>query len=100
MSQHVDYVCPRDHDDIGCMFCDGGLFACTVCDAFEGATPDECPGVRMTREQSDDVYAGRLNYRAGQWRQECCQIMRHTHDQDAYMAEHGYRREGERWVKS
>jgi hypothetical protein len=84
-----------------CMFCDGGLSACSVCMAFEGAWPDECPGVRMSPEQSDAVYAGTLNYRAGEWRTECCQVMRPIHDLDAYMAEQGYRRnDAGRWVQS
>lgn len=84
-----------------CMFCDGGLSACTRCGAFEGSWPDHCPGEQMTEQQSDAVYSGELNYRGGEWRQgECCQVMRHAHDTDAYMAEHGYRRgEGDRWIK-
>jgi hypothetical protein len=87
------------------MFCEGGLFACAVCASFEGATTDDCPGRRMTAEESDAVYAGELNFRAGEWRQECCQIRRPVYDIDAYMAEHGYRREGinaagnPNWVK-
>lgn len=105
---HVLHVCPGKHEDGGwsCMFCAGGLSACDRCGAFEGAWPDECPGTAMTGEQSDAVYAGRLNYRDGGWHQnECCQVMRHLHDQDNYMREHGYRRgdveKGERpWVKS
>lgn len=71
---HVYFACTCYRT--ACMFCDGGLSACTVCDAFEGAWPDECPGERMTREQSDAVYAGMLNYRDGAWREgECCRVM-------------------------
>lgn len=99
---HEAYDC----DYMACMFCDGGLFACTVCGAFEGATPDDCPGRLMTADESDAVYAGQLNYRAGEWRKECCQIMRHTYDLVAYMTENGYAREddpalpdGFRWVR-
>gem|GEM_PF-6686452 len=79
--------------DRPCMFCDGGLSACTVCGAFEGAWPDDCPIALMTPEQSDEVYAGRLNYRDGAWRSECCQVMRPVHDVDSYMAEGGYVRD-------
>lgn len=71
---HVEYVCTSAHtdgSDVYCQFCEGGLFACSVCNAFEGATPSECPGVRMTADQSDAVYAGKLDYRAGRWVQEC-----------------------------
>lgn len=88
--EHVDHVCTCYRT--GCMFCDGGLFACDACGAFEGATPDECPGERMTEDQSEAVYNGQLNYRAGAWRDECCQIRRPVYDADAYMAEAGYRR--------
>lgn len=85
---HVTHVCTCDRP--ACMFCDGGLFACDVCNAFEGATPDDCPGRPMAEEESEAVYRGELNYRDGAWREECCAIMRPTYDRDAYMAEHGY----------
>lgn len=66
---HVDYICNGFHteDNQSCMFCDGGLSACIRCNAFEGATPSECPGVPMTRDQSDRVYDGIIDYRFGQW---------------------------------
>lgn len=102
---HVLVVHGPDHhagDSGHCMFCDGGLGACSVCGAFEGAWPDECPDAIMTREQFDAVYAGTLNFRDGQWREgECCQVMRHTHDVVAYAAEHGYCiDESGRWVRA
>jgi hypothetical protein len=104
---HVLYVCDgkKCAEQSTCMFCDGGLSNCTRCGAFEGAWPDSCPGERMTDEQSDDVYAGQLNFRDGAWREgECCQVMRPARDSDRWMAEHGYRRgdasKGERpWVE-
>lgn len=101
MLVHAPGECPAHNGEYyrDCMFCDGGLSGCTVCGAFEGAWPDECPGQSMTYEQSDKVYNGELNFRDGEWREgECCKVMRPMHDQDAYMAEHGYRREGDRWV--
>jgi hypothetical protein len=69
VDDHVDYVCKRDHEDGGwsCQFCAGGLWACSVCDGFEGAMPTQCPGARMTADQSDAVYKGRLDFRAGRW---------------------------------
>lgn len=54
-----------------CMFCDGGLFACDDCDSFEGGTTTHCPGQRMTAERRDEVYAGHLDFREGQWVKEC-----------------------------
>lgn len=92
----------HDHDEghRPCIFCDGGLSACSVCNAFEGAWPDECPGVRMSSEQIEAVYDGTLNYRAGEWQQECCQVMRPVHDQDAFMTEQGYHRDSSgKWAK-
>ena len=64
---HTEYVCDGNHIPGRCMFCDGGLFACSVCDSFEGATTTQCPGVKMTGEQADMVYNGELDYRHGQW---------------------------------
>ena len=92
---HVAYVCTPDHDDSTCMFCVGGLFACTRCGAFEGATPTHCPGEQMSTEQADAVYAGRLDYRNGAWQPGmCCEIMRPIHDREAFLAEHGSRTAG------
>jgi len=54
-----------------CMFCEGGLSACTVCGAFEGATTTHCPGTDMYREYGDRVYNGLIDFRAGEWRAEC-----------------------------
>jgi hypothetical protein len=47
------------------MFCDGGLFACTVCGGTEGSLPTDCPLVHMTQQQQDDVYKGTTDYRDG-----------------------------------
>lgn len=64
-SGHVAYECPGGHEDGGwsCQFCAGGLFACVWCDSFEGATTTYCPGLAMTPEQHDAVYAGKIDYR-------------------------------------
>lgn len=69
MTDHVQYACPGDHDDGGwsCQFCAGGLFACDACGSFEGATTSECPGVQMTADQADAVYAGTLDFRDDAW---------------------------------
>lgn len=87
---HVDYVCHGDHENGGvtCMFCAGGLSACTRCGAFEGAWPDECPGEKMTELQFNAVYAGTLNFRAGEWRDsECCQVMLPVRDRERFLRE-------------
>lgn len=64
--EHVEHRCECRRT--GCMFCDGGLSACDVCGAFEGATPTHCPGEEMTEAQREEVYAGTLNFRDGMWR--------------------------------
>jgi hypothetical protein len=63
--KHTKYICKGGHDYPGCMFCDGGLFACTVCNGVEGSLATDCPGVKMTEDQSNAVYAGTLDYREG-----------------------------------
>lgn len=73
-----------------CQWCDGGLECCSECGAFEGATPDQCPGEQMSADRSDLVYKGEMNYRDGQWRIECCEAMRHMYDKENYMREKGY----------
>jgi len=78
----------------GCQFCVGGLEYCSVCGAFEGATPDECPGRQMSYDFSDLVYKGIVNFRDGNWYGECCKAMRHIHDTDNWMRELGYIRNG------
>lgn len=40
---------------------------CTTCNGAEGTLPTDCPGVKMTSEQQDAVYAGRLDFRGGAW---------------------------------
>jgi len=41
----------------------GELEYCHICMGFEGSMPTDCPGETMTNEQSDNVYAGNLDYR-------------------------------------
>jgi len=73
MTEHIAVECNGCNTfGHGCMFCEGGLFACKVCGSFEGATTTHCPGERMTAEQSEAVYAGTLDYRDGAWREGEC----------------------------
>lgn len=44
-----------------------GLSQCAVCGAAEGEIPTECPGIKMTPAQKDDVMAGRADFRGGVW---------------------------------
>jgi hypothetical protein len=52
-----------DCGDGACQYCGGGLAYCTTCCGFEGAMPEDCPQVRMTNEQADLVYQGKIDYR-------------------------------------
>jgi hypothetical protein len=63
--EHTEYICKGGHNYPNCQFCDGGLFACTVCNGAEGSLPTDCPGKKMTEEQSNAIYAGTLDYREG-----------------------------------
>lgn len=60
---HVAYVCPGGEDHWGCMFCDGGLFACIVCGGLDGGLTTQCPGTRMMAGYRQLVYAGELDCR-------------------------------------
>lgn len=86
-TQHIDFVCKIEHEDGGwtCQFCAGGLFACSVCASFEGATTTHCPGYDMDYEQRDDVYEGRRDFRWGRW------IDRPSRMSPAWWARHRYR---------
>lgn len=59
----VDCKCGRT----GCMFCDGGLFACSVCGLIEGSLTTQCPGVESYRDHGDAVYEGREDFIGGKW---------------------------------
>jgi hypothetical protein len=46
---------------------DDDLASCRICKGGEGSLPRDCPGVAMTGEQQNEVYAGRLDFRHGAW---------------------------------
>ena len=50
-----------------CAVCDGGLARCTVCWSLEGALTTHCPGVSLSMEMIDIVYAGQMDFRNGIW---------------------------------
>ena len=59
--------CPEAERGMSCMFCDGGLASCVICGGGEGSLPINCPGVRMTADQHDAVYAGQIDFIEGTW---------------------------------
>lgn len=66
MTDHTPYRCVKctmTH----CPFCEGGLVACTVCNAGEGSLPTECPGTRIPPKEQDAIQAGALDFRNGRW---------------------------------
>lgn len=62
-SGHTLHTC-KDED---CSVCRGELAYCEVCGGAEGSMPTDCPGVRMTAEQSDNVYARKQDFLKGEW---------------------------------
>ena len=44
-----------------------GLASCTVCGGGEGSLPRDCPGVRMTADENDAVYARTLDFIGKCW---------------------------------
>lgn len=63
--QHVRYVCRCNQ--FGCQFCEGGLFACSVCDGYEGQLTTECSGKKQTQWTLDEVYAAKRDFINGEW---------------------------------
>lgn len=67
--EHVWYTCDCYRSDAppGCMFCEGGLGACTVCGGMEGSLPTHCPGAEMGRFTEQKVYTTDLDFVNGAW---------------------------------
>lgn len=65
MKHDMDYSCIRED-------CGGMCFGCTLgvcrnCGTYEGGLATECPMVKLTDEQVDDIYNGRIDFVGGQW---------------------------------
>lgn len=56
--EHVWYKCPPECE--GCVFCDGGLSRCTVCNCAEGGLLTSCPGYRLHADTEDAIYHGNV----------------------------------------
>lgn len=59
--KHKRAPCTDPDCDGRCVLCN--LFICSVCCGAEGSLPTDCPGVQMSMLLSDEVYAGRLDYK-------------------------------------
>lgn len=65
MKHNIVYECIRED-------CGGTCFGCTIghcsaCGQSEGGLATECPGVIITAEQADEIYAGKIDFVGGQW---------------------------------
>jgi hypothetical protein len=69
--QHTEYKCKQPCQKSGCMFCDGGLFACRVCGLTEGCLTTHCPGYQCFKEMNQDIYEGRIDFRDGSLINKC-----------------------------
>lgn len=66
MTDHTPYKCVKctmTH----CPFCDGGLVACTVCNAAEAELPSQCPGAPIEEKKRATIAAGKLDFNDGRW---------------------------------
>lgn len=46
------------------------LSVCSRCGLYEGALTTHCPGENVSMDKSELIYAGKLNYRGGEWVEE------------------------------
>ena len=65
MKHDMDYTCIRED-------CGGTCFGCTLgvckgCGQYEGGLATECPGVRISEEQAQAIYAGKIDFKDGKW---------------------------------
>lgn len=51
----------------GCMWCDGGLEVCSVCNSFEASTTTHCPGAQMGWFTAGKVSSTDLDFVNGSW---------------------------------
>ena len=58
--KHIKKKCTDPNCNGACNLCE--LFLCSVCNGAEGSLPTDCPGTKMTLEQEERVYLGKLNF--------------------------------------
>lgn len=64
--KHVFHKCvPGDEDT--CQICNGGLSLCNVCGGAEASLPTDCPGIRLTSADLDEIQSGAKDYVNGFW---------------------------------
>lgn len=71
MVKHIWYDCEKDnykhHSEGNCMFCDGGLASCVVCNGAEGSLTTECCGYKLDEKTQDKIYKEGLDFKDGKW---------------------------------
>lgn len=65
MKHQMEYTCIREDCGGSCMGCTLGT--CKNCGTYEGGLATECPGVRISEQQADDIYAGKIDFINGVW---------------------------------
>ncbi len=63
--EHIKAEC--DCGEAGCCFCDGGLFACSICNGLEGSLTRDCSAFPISADQADAIYTGKLDFFDGKW---------------------------------
>lgn len=67
----------REHhtncEKTSCFVCE--LTVCVVCGAYEGGLASECPGVKLTTQQTEDIYVGKIDFIGGKWVTPGCSPM-------------------------
>lgn len=62
---HIRAKCMDDDCGGTCNYC--CLFICEVCGGAEASLPTDCPGRRLTNEESEGIEAGKLDYLSESW---------------------------------
>ena len=70
--KHKFYKCPpgeHENEDYysGCLFCDGGLCHCTICNGFEGTLTTDCCGHHLNEHIREAIYSGGLDFKNNEW---------------------------------
>ena len=66
-----------------CPICEGGLACCRACGLYEGSLTTDCSGYECFKEKSDEVYAGKIDFRDGKWVDGVTIHMQHAYSKDA-----------------
>jgi len=61
---HIWFKCKQPCDNPHCMFCEGGLGSCTVCEGFEGTLTRDCCGFKLDETDYDLIWKHGLQFTA------------------------------------